>query len=135
MISLVGQDRHAGILRFTFGQLYLWNGLSIIPVMVGLFAIPEIVDLAVRGTAIAGNVQLGKLGKGVREGVKDTFRHFWLTVRCSLIGSLIGTLPGVGGGWHNGCLMAMPRRVQKQMRSGLVWQRRCQRGLGAWRRQ
>jgi len=39
MISLVGQDRHAGILRFTFGQLYLWNGLSIIPVMVGLFAI------------------------------------------------------------------------------------------------
>jgi TctA family transporter len=98
MISLVGQDRQAGVLRFTFGQLYLWNGLSIIPVMVGLFAIPEIVDLAVRGTAIAGNVQLGKLGKGVREGIKDTFRHFWLTVRCSIIGSLIGILPGLGGG-------------------------------------
>ena len=98
LVSLVGQDRQAGILRFTFGQLYLWNGLSIIPVMVGLFAIPEIVDLAVRGTAIAGNVQLGKLGKGVREGIKDTFRHFWLTVRCSLIGSLIGILPGLGGG-------------------------------------
>ena len=98
MCSLVGQDRQAGILRFTFGQLYLWNGLSIVPVMVGLFAIPEIVDLFVRGTAIAGDVPLGKLGKGVMEGVKDTFRHFWLTVRCALIGSLIGILPGLGGG-------------------------------------
>ena len=96
--SLVGQDRQAGILRFTFGQLYLWNGLSMIPVMVGLFAIPEIVDLAVRGTAIAGDAPLGKLGKGVKEGIKDTFHHFFLTVRCSLIGSLLGTLPGIGGG-------------------------------------
>lgn len=98
LCSLVGQDRQAGILRFTFGQLYLWNGLPVIPVLVGLFAIPEIVDLAVRGTAIAGDVPFGKLGKGVRQGVRDTFTHFWMTVRCSLIGSLIGILPGLGGG-------------------------------------
>ena len=32
--SLIGQDRQAGILRFTFGQLYLWNGLPLVPVMV-----------------------------------------------------------------------------------------------------
>jgi putative tricarboxylic transport membrane protein len=98
LCSLVGQDRQAGVLRFTFGQLYLWNGLSIIPVVIGLFAIPEIIDLAVRGTGIAGNVPFGKLGKGVKDGIKDTFRHFWLTIRCSLIGSLIGILPGLGGG-------------------------------------
>lgn len=98
MCSLVGQDRQAGILRFTFGQLYLWNGLPIIPVVVGLFAIPEIIDLAVRGKAIAGDVAYGKLGKGVREGILDTFRHFWLTVRCSLVGTFIGILPGLGGG-------------------------------------
>jgi putative tricarboxylic transport membrane protein len=98
LCSLVGPDRQAGIVRFTFGQVYLWEGLSIVPVCVGLFAIPEIMDLAVRGTAIAGDVPYGKLGKGVREGIKDTFRHFWLTVRCSLIGSLIGILPGLGGG-------------------------------------
>ncbi len=98
MVSMVGQERQGGVLRFTLGQLYLWGGVPIIPVMVGLFAIPEIVDLIVRGTAIAGNVEMGKLGKGVRQGVIDTFRHFWLTVRCSLIGSLIGILPGLGGG-------------------------------------
>jgi len=98
LCSMVGQDRQAGILRFTFGQLYLWNGLPLIPVVVGLFAIPEIVDLAVRGTAIAGDVSYGKFGKGVMEGIKDTFHHFWLTVRCSLVGSFIGILPGLGGG-------------------------------------
>ncbi|MDP2735207.1 MAG: tripartite tricarboxylate transporter permease, partial [bacterium] len=98
LCSLVGQDRQAGILRFTFGQLYLWNGLSIIPVCVGLFAVPEIVDLFVRGTSISGVASEGKLGKGVMEGVKDTFRHFWLTVRCSILGSLIGIMPGLGGG-------------------------------------
>jgi TctA family transporter len=98
LASMVGQDPHGGILRFTFGQLYLWNGLPLIPVVLGLFAIPEIVDLAVRGTAIAGNVPSENLGKGVKEGIKDTFRHFWLTVRCSLIGVGIGVLPGLGGG-------------------------------------
>ncbi|MFB3884962.1 MAG: tripartite tricarboxylate transporter permease [Thermodesulfobacteriota bacterium] len=97
LCSLVGQDKNAGIFRFTFGQLYLWNGLPIIPVMVGLFAIPEIVDLAVRGTAIAGDVTLGKLGKGVRVGMRDTFAHFWLVIRCSFIGSFIGIIPGLGG--------------------------------------
>jgi TctA family transporter len=98
LCSMVGQDRQEGIPRFTFEQLYLWNGLPIIPLMLGLFAIPEIVDLAVRGTAIASNLSLGKLGKGVKDGIRDTFRHFWLTIRCSLIGSLIGILPGLGGG-------------------------------------
>ncbi len=98
VFALIGQSRQTGILRFTFGQLYLWNGLEIVPVMVGLFAIPEIVDLTVRGTAIAGDVSsYGRLGKGVIEGIKDTFRHFWLTMRCSLIGSAIGILPGLGG--------------------------------------
>ena len=96
--SLVGQEPHAGIFRFTFETLYLWNGLPVIPVVVGLFAIPEIIDLSVRGTAIAGDVSYGKLGKGVREGIIDTFRHFWLVIRCSLIGSLVGILPGLGGG-------------------------------------
>ncbi len=97
LCSLIGQERSAGIIRFTFGQLYLWNELPLIPVVVGLFAIPEIIDLLVRGTAIAGNVSYGNLSKGVIDGVKDTFRHFWLTIRCSLIGSFIGILPGLGG--------------------------------------
>jgi putative tricarboxylic transport membrane protein len=98
VFSLVGQDRQAGILRFTFGQLYLWNGLPLIPIAVGFFAIPEIIDLAIQGTSIAGELPAGgKIGKGVMEGIKDVFRNFFLTVRCSIIGVFIGIMPGLGG--------------------------------------
>jgi putative tricarboxylic transport membrane protein len=98
LIAMVGQDPQAGVQRFTFGQLYLWGGLDLVPVLVGLFAIPEIIDLAIRGTAIAGELPREKLTSGVAEGIKDTFRHFWLTVRCSLLGTFIGIMPGLGGG-------------------------------------
>lgn len=97
LLAAVGQDPQSGNLRYTLGQLYLWNGLDLVPVVVGFFAIPEIVDLAVRGTAIAGDVPVARV-RNVLEGVKDTFRHFWLTIRCSLIGTYIGIIPGLGGG-------------------------------------
>jgi len=94
MLAAIGVDPQTGALRYTLGALYLWDGLDITPVAVGLFAIPEIVDLAVRGTSIS-NVPRGKLS-GVMEGVKDTFRHFWLVMRCSLIGVYFGVLPVLG---------------------------------------
>ena len=97
LIALVGLDPQAAIERFTLGQLYLWEGVAIVPLIIGLFAMPEIMDLAVRGTSIAGELPQGNLNSGVMEGVKDTFRHFWLTVRCSLAGTFIGIMPGLGG--------------------------------------
>src|SRR5262247_17873 len=94
MLAAIGVDPQTGSLRYTFGSLYLWDRLDIIPVVVGMFAIPEIVDLAVRGTSTASGKQ-EKL-HGVMEGVKDTFRHFWLVLRCSLIGVYFGVLPVLG---------------------------------------
>lgn len=95
MLSTIGIDPQTGVLRYGMGTLYLWDGLSLIPVVIGLFAIPEVIDLAVRGTSIVEE-KVEKV-EGVMEGVKDTFRHFWLTMRCGLIGVLIGALPGLGG--------------------------------------
>ena len=74
----------------------MWDGIALVSVTIGLFAIPEIIDLAVQGTSIARE-QVGKLG-GVMEGVKDTFRHWWLVLKCSALGAYVGILPGVGGG-------------------------------------
>jgi putative tricarboxylic transport membrane protein len=98
LLSTIGQERQSGSLRFDMGLMYLWDGLDLVPVLVGIFAIPEIIDLAVRGTAIAGDRQPENLQAGVIEGIKDTFRHFWLVVRCSAVGVFIGILPGAGGG-------------------------------------
>jgi TctA family transporter len=97
LLATVGQDPQAGVARYTLGTLYLWQGLELVPVLVGIFAIPEIIDLVVRGTSIASSLPAGQIRGGALEGVKDTFRHFWLTIRCSLIGTFIGIMPGMGG--------------------------------------
>jgi TctA family transporter len=97
MVATVGQDPQAGIARYTFDSLYLWSGLDLVPILIGIFAIPEVIDLVLRGTSIAGDVPKGRLNQGALEGVRDTFRHFGLTLRCSLIGTFIGIMPGLGG--------------------------------------
>jgi putative tricarboxylic transport membrane protein len=104
VLAMVGLDPIESVPRFTFegilGQdnsLFLWDGVSLISVTIGLFAIPEIIDLAVQGTSIAQEGAPSKLS-GVMEGVKDTFRHWKLVLRCSGIGAYIGLIPGMGGG-------------------------------------
>ncbi|MGH8700451.1 MAG: tripartite tricarboxylate transporter permease, partial [Burkholderiales bacterium] len=95
MLATIGLDPISSTQRYTFGQLFLWDGIGLVPITIGFFAIPEIIELAVRRTAIARE-QLGRLG-GVMEGVKDTFRHGWLVIRCSAIGAYVGIIPGMGG--------------------------------------
>jgi putative tricarboxylic transport membrane protein len=95
MLATIGMDPISGIQRYTFDQLYLWDGIGLVPVTVGLFAIPEIIDLAIHGGAISQET-IGRIG-GVMQGVKDTFTHFWLVIRCSAIGAYIGVIPGMGG--------------------------------------
>src|SRR5919108_4900183 len=103
-LAMVGLDPIESVPRFTLepilgedNSLFLWDGVSLISVTIGLFAIPEIIDLAVQGTSIAREGTPTKLG-GVMEGIKDTFRHWKLVLRCSGIGAYIGLIPGMGGG-------------------------------------
>ncbi len=96
LLATVGLDPISGIERYTFGNLYLWDRIPLVSATLGLFAIPEIIDLAVKGTSIA-ETSVGKIG-GVMEGVRDTFRHWKLVLRCSAIGTYIGIIPGMGGG-------------------------------------
>jgi TctA family transporter len=93
-VGMVGMDPQTGVLRWVFGQLYLWDGLPLVPVALGIFAIPEIVDLTIRGTRIA-DVPAENM-KGVMVGIKDVFRHWFLTLRCGVIGVWVGMTPGLG---------------------------------------
>ena len=95
-LSMVGTDQQSGIPRYTLGQVDLWDGVPLVAAVAGFFGIPEIIDLWMRGTSIS-NARIGKLG-GVWRGVKDTFSEWSLTLRCSVIGTFLGILPGVGGG-------------------------------------
>ena len=93
-LSTVGLCQMSSIQRYTFDQMFLWDGIGMVPITIGFFAIPEIIDLAVQGSSIAGD-RVGKLG-GVMEGVKDTFRHWWMVIRCSAIGTFCSIIPGLG---------------------------------------
>jgi putative tricarboxylic transport membrane protein len=92
-IALIGTDARTGIERFTFGGSYLWDGVSLMIVAMGIFAAPEMVDLARRKTSIS---DIPSLGTGLWEGVRDVFRHWWLVVRASMVGVWVGILPGLG---------------------------------------
>jgi len=94
MLATIGLDPISGIQRYTFGQLFLWDGIGLVPITIGFYAIPETIELAVLGTSIAKQ-EVGELG-GVMEGVKDTFRHWWLVIRCSGLGTFTAIIPGMG---------------------------------------
>lgn len=94
MLATIGLDPISGIQRYTFGQLFLWDGIGLVPITIGFYAIPETIELAVLGTSIATQ-EVSALG-GVMEGVKDTFRHFWVVIRCSALGTITAIIPGMG---------------------------------------
>jgi TctA family transporter len=92
----VGQDPGTARLRYTFGEPYLFQGVPLIPVAVGLFAVPSIVEMMWQKTGIA-RVTPKEVHSSL-QGVKDTFKYWALTIRASIIGLVLAMIPGVGGG-------------------------------------
>lgn len=95
MLAMIGSDPQTGTMRWTLGQLYLWDGLPLVPMVMGLFALPEIADMVINRQAIASNAKFN-VRQGMLKGALDTFRHWWLAVRCGGLGALVGALPGLG---------------------------------------
>jgi len=97
IISFVGMDPQTGVVRFSYGMLGLMDGINIVTVVVGLFALAEVIDMGVKGGAIAHTESADVKGTGVMQGIKDCYTYWWLLMRCSIIGNIIGIIPGLGG--------------------------------------
>jgi putative tricarboxylic transport membrane protein len=93
MIATVGLDTKSGIERFSFDVAYFWEGIDLVLVALGLFGIPEVIDLAGRKGSIA---KAAEFGRGYWQGILDVFNHWWLLLRTSIIGVWVGFLPGLG---------------------------------------
>ena len=94
IVGSIGDAPATGEFRMTLGIDYLYDGLPLVIVGIGLFAFPEITELLRRNRAIAS----AKLLAGDwLEGIRDVFRHWFLCLRCAGIGTLIGAIPGLGG--------------------------------------
>jgi TctA family transporter len=95
LVAMVGSDPQTGTMRWTFDTLYLWEGLPLVPVTLGLFALPELADLAIARRSIGGT-QTGDTRAGQLAGIRDAFEHWWLVLRCSWLGAALGAVPGMG---------------------------------------
>jgi putative tricarboxylic transport membrane protein len=95
MIAMIGTDPQTGTLRWTMDSLYLWDGLPLLPLLLGVFALPELCDLLIARVAISSDTSKANIYKGQWQGVKDCFNNWWLILRCSWIGGGIGSIPGI----------------------------------------
>lgn len=96
LLSTVGYAETIAIPRFHFGTTYLIDDLPIIPVVLGLFALPELMELAIRNTSISRTATEQTREGGMIEGIRDAGRHWWLASKSALIGTYVGMLPGLG---------------------------------------
>src|SRR6516165_6103246 len=92
-ISLIGIDSILGSERYTFGFVYLLDGISFVPVMVGLFAITELTSMILQGGTIA---RAGRLEGSLWDGFWDTFRYPFTLVQSTAVGAFLGMIPGIG---------------------------------------
>jgi TctA family transporter len=95
LFSTVGLDPITGVTRFTFGSVDLVGGLGLVPVLIGMFAVAEILRAvtAVDPPEMLVQRRIGNVFEGL---LPVLWRHRWEVLRGNLVGVLIGALPGVG---------------------------------------
>ncbi len=95
LVGTIGEGPFNGELRMSsYDYPYLTDGLKLVIVGLGIFAIPEIVALLRKDKAISDRQSIGG---GWFEGIRDWWANKWLSARCSIIGVIVGVIPGLGG--------------------------------------
>ncbi len=79
--------------RYTFGQIALYDGLSFVAVLIGLFAIAEMFKLANQKGGLSGGLELQG---NILDGVRNIIKHKWLMIKSAFIGMGVGSIPGAG---------------------------------------
>lgn len=99
LFSMVGMDTVTGVERFTFGILQLSDGIGLIPLMIGIFAISEVLMLAEK-KVVDSEIE-SSFSQPTEGGERLSFFEFRKSLRTllegSIIGAFIGALPGLGG--------------------------------------
>lgn len=93
LIAAIGNEAQTGTLRWTLGTMYLWDGIPIETIALGLFALPELVDMAIARKSISSDYRGGLIREQLR-GVRDVMRNWKLVIHRSSIGVLLGSIPG-----------------------------------------
>ena len=110
LVSTVGYS-DTGVMRGTFGSMYLLDGIPPIPALIGLFAASELMNLAGRDYLVADSASRRIAFAPILKGLKDTVVRWPAVLRGSVIGTLIGIVPGVGSSVANLVSYAFAKRL------------------------
>lgn len=94
LISLIGMDAITGTPRFTFGSIYLFDGISFVVALIGLFSIPQAIKLIEQDSQ---GVKVNKIKDKILPSWGEIFRLRFTLLRSSVIGVIVGLIPGTGG--------------------------------------
>ena len=120
-LGFVGTDSLSSYYRYTFGINKLANGFSLVPVLIGLFAVSQIMmtaknkkdNSAAMGGAAPDETIVQNKVKGFGISVKEFFFHLKTAIPCALIGLVIGILPGLGGNVSNLMAYSYAKKTSK----------------------
>ena len=97
-MACVGQDKMYAVQRLTFGSRNLLAGIDMIPVLIGLFAVTEVfkqTDPKKKRLSAEDGVSGGKVNTKM-PSLKELWSIKWTMIRCSVVGTVVGILPGAG---------------------------------------
>ncbi|MCC5983022.1 MAG: tripartite tricarboxylate transporter permease [Rhodobacteraceae bacterium] len=96
LVSMIGASSFNAVPRYWFEQPYLLQAPPLVSIVLGFFAIAEILDLSAKNRNISSVSAEEAGGRGIIDGIFDVARNWWLTLRSSAIGVYLGMLPGLG---------------------------------------
>ena len=93
-LSIIGMHPLTGDVRFTAGIAELYSGLPIVIALIGLYSIPEVISsLSSSDSAVK---QVNAVGSGVISQMMELFKYKMLSIRATIIGIIVGIVPGAG---------------------------------------
>ncbi len=96
LLACVGMDPINGLSRFTFGESFMLGGIAMIPCVIGLFSITQVLNSLMNPIKDVDKTMIATF-KNSHPTLKDLCRYPWVYIRSSIIGIIVGIIPGTGG--------------------------------------
>ena len=114
LLACIGQDPMAGVARLTFGNRQLLAGIEMIPVLIGLFAVSEVLKQTNEKKRLSAEQGINKGRVNTKmPTLREMWSIRWVMLRCAIVGTIIGILPGAGATIASFMCYAMENKLSK----------------------
>ena len=112
LLACIGLDPLLGVPRLTFGTRLLTSGIEMIPVMIGFFAVTEVLKQTAKPSKLTAVGGSGTMSAKL-PSLKEFLSVKWIVARCSVVGTIIGILPGAGATIASFMCYSMEQKLSK----------------------